>query len=422
MLPVCRHDDYLYQTPSLDLQIEEVSPLLEDLRVLHNEFHDCFQRSETRENLFRYACGQLSPLARKSIEPIALAVENGNVRAIQSAISESPWDEGLFLKKYHQLVSQDLGSPEGVVIFDESGTLKKGKESAGVARQYSGTIGKVDNCQVGVHAAYASASGYCFLDKRLFLPEIWFSREYSQRRQKCRIPKELTFQTKPQLALEMLTALDSPQILLFKYVLGDSIYGNSPEFIDGVEALDKIYLVAVASDTQFWEKPPTTFEKDYIWKGKVRTKTILKNKTPPPKSLMEMAQALNSHFWYRRKASEGTKGPIEYEFHRKRITLAKNGLPWKTVWLLIKRTLGKEPEYSFYISNAPSTVKLATLVWLSGMRWPIEQCFGEAKAELGMDHYEVRKFTGWHHHMLITMLSHFFLWHLKIKWEKKHLP
>ncbi len=132
-------------------------------------------------------------------------------------------------------------------------------------------------------------------------------------------------------------------------------------------------------------------------------------------SVSKIARNLNDFFWYRRKVSEGTKGPIEYEFSKKEVILSKDGLPWKTVWLIMKRTVGRNPIYSFYISNTPRSTRLKTFVWLSGIRWAIEQCFEETKTELGMDQYEVKKFAGWNHHMLTCMLAHFFLWHLKIR-------
>jgi hypothetical protein len=138
-----------------------------------------------------------------------------------------------------------------------------------------------------------------------------------------------------------------------------------------------------------------------------------------PCPVAAVAARLPASSWYRRKVSEGTKGPIEYEFARKRVTLCKEGLPERTVWLVIKRTLGTNASYSYYISNAPVSTPLRTFVWLSGVRWAIEQCFEEGKTELGMDHYEVRKYPGWHHHMLTTMLAHFFLWHLKLHLGKK---
>src|SRR5207245_3654044 len=138
-----------------------------------------------------------------------------------------------------------------------------------------------------------------------------------------------------------------------------------------------------------------------------------------PCTVMAVAASLPASRWYRRTVSEGTKGPIIYEFARQRITLCKDGLPERAVWLVLKRTIGVEPTYTYYISNAPVSTPLRTLVWLSSVRWAIEQCFEEGKTELGMDHYEGRKYTGWHHHMLMTMLAHFFLWHLKLRLGKK---
>ena len=132
-----------------------------------------------------------------------------------------------------------------------------------------------------------------------------------------------------------------------------------------------------------------------------------------------LAARLPASRWYRRKVSEGTKGPIEYEFARQRVTLSKGGLPDRTVWLVIKRTLGAEPRYTYAISNAPRSTPLSTFVWLSGRRWAIEQCFEECKGEVGMAHYEVRKYAGWHHHMRMSMLAHFFLWQLKLRMGKK---
>jgi len=140
---------------------------------------------------------------------------------------------------------------------------------------------------------------------------------------------------------------------------------------------------------------------------------------PDPSTVAALAARLPASSWYRRKVSEGTKGPIEYEFARKRVTLCQDGLPERTVWLVIKRTLGAEPSYSYYMSNAPVSTPLRIFVWLSGVRWAVEQCFEEGKTERGMAHYEVRRYPGWHHHILTTMLAHFFLWRLKARLGKK---
>ena len=133
-----------------------------------------------------------------------------------------------------------------------------------------------------------------------------------------------------------------------------------------------------------------------------------------PCTVAALAAGLPASRWYRRKVSEGTQGPLVYECARQRVTLCKAGLPERTVWLVIRRTLGAGPAYAYYSSNAPVSPPFHTLVWLSGLRWAIEQCFEESKTELGMAHYEVRQYVGWHHHMLTTMLAHCFLWHLKL--------
>lgn len=202
--------------------------------------------------------------------------------------------------------------------------------------------------------------------------------------------------------------------------VADSIYGVSPEFIGAVENLPGItYFVSIPKKTLCWLKRPMTLSKRYRWGGKVRTKTVLADTDSKPGSVSDLAKNINDYFWYRRQVSEGAKGPIVYEFTRRRVILSASGLPEKTVWLLIRRTIGDNPQYSYFISNAPRSTRLKALVWLSGLRWAIEQCFEEAKTELGMDHYEVRKFMGWHHHILTCIMAHFFLWHLKIRLGKK---
>jgi SRSO17 transposase len=420
MLPAIRGEEYLYPVPKFDLKVRDVEEFSNELKGFHEQFHDCFLRSESRGHFLNYMSGQFSDLDRKSIEPIALALKDCNVRSMQRFVSDAPWDDDKIGNKYRTLVNEDLGRPDGALIFDESSFVKKGDDSIGVARQYCGSLGKVENCQVGVFAGYVSESGYALVDKRLFMPEKWFTEEYAERRQKCNLPEDVVFKTKPELAAKMLQALRAEHVLPFKYVLADSLYGMSPEFIGAVEALpDVTYSVQVAKSTQVWLQRPMTITHHYRWGGKTRTKTVLVDAEGDPIRLDKLAVNINSYFWYRRKVSEGTKGPIVYEFTRRRVLLSGEGLPKKTVWLLIRRTLGDKPEYSYFISNAQSAVRFRTLIWLSGLRWAIEQCFEETKTELGMDHYEVRKYMGWHHHILTCMMAHFFLWHLKIRMGKK---
>ncbi len=235
-----------------------------------------------------------------------------------------------------------------------------------------------------------------------------------------KIPQDLQFKTKPQLAVELFREVSEEKVIPFRFVVADTIYGNSPEFIETIENVTgATYFVSRPHDTLCWMKRPVTIKKEYRYKGEVRSKRVVDTKEKSPISFETIAKNLNSYFWYRRRVSEGTKGPIEYEFTKRRVILSANGLPGKEVWLIIRRTLDKEPLYSYYSSNASLSTRLKTFVWLSGVRWAIEQCFEETKTELGMDHYEVRKLPGWVHHMITCMLAHFFLWHTKLRLGKK---
>ena len=177
---------------------------------------------------------------------------------------------------YHQLVAEEMGDPEGVLMFDETGFVKKGKDSVGVARQYCGTLGKVENCQVGVFAGYASRQGYALVDKRLFLPEAWWTDAYAARRTRCNVPDELTFQSKPQLAAAMLQAIAHEGLLPFKYVVADCLYGNSPDFLDAVDACVGRHDVRGDPVGDALLAPaPRTADKSYTYKGEVRAKRVV---------------------------------------------------------------------------------------------------------------------------------------------------
>ena len=420
MLPGNRQNEYEFLVPIFDLNKKDIENFLDELAGFHLNFEDCFYRSESRGHFYRYMVGQFSELERKSIEPIALNVKDGKVRAMQRFISDAPWKDAKIMYRYRHMINEDLGSPNGAIIVDETGFTKKGADSIGVARQYCGSVGKVENCQVGVFAAYVSLRGYALMDKRLYIPEKWFDASFEEKRKKCQLPETIEFKTKPQLAIDMLNDIAQENVVPFKYVLADAVYGSNLPFIETVEGLVNVtYFVSVPSDTLCWPKHPVTVKKNYRYKGQRRTKTVLAPDENHPISVSELAQTIHDYFWYRRTVSEGTKGPITYEFTKRRVVLSTQGLPQKTVWLIIKRTLGPHPEYWYYISNAPVSTRLKTFVWLSGLRWAIEPCYEETKTELGMDHYEVRKFKGWHHHILVCMLAHFFLWHLKIRLGKK---
>ena len=270
MLPEIRFQDEHYEIPKFDVESREINNFIDELKGFHEEFRDFFSRQEPRDNFFQYMVGQFSQIERKSIEPIALSVENAKVRAMQFFVSDVIWEDNKIMLKYRNLVNDDMGDPNSVLIFDETGFLKKGSDSAGVAKQYCGSVGKVDNCQVGVFASYASRNGYCLIGHRLFVPEKWFTNEYEERREKCKFPSDLYFKTKPQLAVELFKEIYQQNVLPFKYVVADSIYGNSPEFIDAVDNIAGVtYFVSMAYDTLCWLKKPITITRQYKYKGKI---------------------------------------------------------------------------------------------------------------------------------------------------------
>jgi hypothetical protein len=246
----------------------------------------------------------------------------------------------------------------------ETGCGKKGKDSVGVARQSCGLLGKVEHCQVEVFAGYASRHGYALVDQRLCLPEVWWTDAYATRRTRGYVPDGLTLQSKPQLAAAMRQALVRTGLLPCKYLVADCLYGNRPDCLDAVEACVGVTaFVAIPADTRCWLQAPRTEDKTYTYKGAVRSKRVVVGGAPEPCPVAAVAASLPASRWYRRTVSEGTTGPITYECARQRVTLCKEGLPERPVWLVIKRTVGVAPAYSYYISHAPASTPLRTCVW-----------------------------------------------------------
>ncbi len=421
MLPQYQHDNHLFTIPTFHINRTHVQEFVSELATFHQAFATCFVRPEPRTQFYHYMVGQFSHLERKSIEPIAVNVLGKElVRAMQRMVSDAVWDEPKLLGTYHAMVGDELGESDGVVMFDESGFVKKGTASAGVARQYCGTIGKVENCQVGVFMGYASRKGYALADTRLYLPKTWCGGSHAAKRRQCGLPANVTFQTKPQQAAAMLLNCYRNKTLPFKYIVADTVYGNNQDFIDAADqCIGTTYFVSMPATTACWLQSPRIITKKVRAHGTVRTKRVVKTPHPPTVTFEQFAENLHEHFWCPRTVSEGAKGPITYEVARRRVTLMKDDLPWKTVWLIVKRTIDEEPTYYFSISNASSCARLRLFVWLSGVRWAIEQCFEETKHELGMAQYEVRKYAGWWHHILTCMLAHFFLWHLKLRFVEE---
>ena len=411
--------------PSRPLASRQVETLLDKLTAFHRLFHPVFQRREQHHWSAVYLCGQLSNLERKTMEPIILALVGANpnaVRALQQFIGQGTWASQVLVLEQQRRIAEWLGDRQGIVIVDGSGFPKQGNDSVGVARQYCGHLGKIANCQEGVFLVYASALGYAFLDCRLYLPADWFGDDYRERWKKCGIPKDIAFQTEPELATQMLQGLAARGVIPFRWVAFDAHFGQNSAFLDSVAALDKWYFAEVPADTRVWLRTPPVEPPGPSLRGAPRKHPRVALHAPRPQSVHDLAKYLPQSNWKRYTIQEGSKGPVVADFAFLRVTLVRNELPGARVWLVIRKNSGVELDVKFHVSNAPATCPLRDLVRLGGWRWPIETLLEEGKGEVGMDHYETRTCVGWHHHMAHVFLAHVFLVHLLLQFKKNSRP
>jgi SRSO17 transposase len=404
----------------------DAETMAEALVAYHAQFHDLFARREQREWSAFYLHGQLSALERKTVEPMVLAFKGDDraaVRAVQQFLGEGAWDDTAILARREALVAEDLGAPDGLLIADGSGFPKQGTHSVGVARQYCGHVGKIANSQQGVFLAYASAQGCTFVDRRLYMPAAWFDDEHAPKRARCGVPSLLRFRTEPALALAMIRGVLARGVLPVRWVLADETYGADAKFLDGVAALARWYFVEVPVITRAWVGPIAVEPPGQGPMGRPRTRARVRPGTPKPQEVRDIAAALSPQAWRRYVIKEGAKGALAADFAFVRVTRAhRGGRPGAAAWLVIRRGLtldadGKRP-HKYFLTNAPADRAREELARLSGARWPIEVAFEEAKGELGMDHYEVRTWRGWHHHMTQTFLAHHLLLRLRVRGEK----
>lgn len=390
--------------------------MAEALVAYHAQFHDLFARREQREWSAFYLRGQLSDLERKTVEPMVLALKGDDraaVRAVQQFLGEGAWDDARILARRETLVAEDLGTPDGMLIVDGSGFPKQGTHSVGVARQYCGHVGKIANCQHGVFLAYASRAGCTFLDRRLYMPEDWFDDAHAAERVRCGVPADLRFQTEPALGLAMVRGVIERGVLPVRWVLADETYGADPKFLDGVAVLGTWYFVEVPVSTRVWVGTVAVEPPGQGPMGRPRTQARAAAGTPKPQQVRDLAAALPATAWRRYTIKAGAKGEIAADFAFLRVTRTRRGgRPGPepaAAWAVFRRGLGDAPETKIFLTNAPASCPTRELARVSGMRWPIEIAFAEAKGEVGMDHYEVRTWRGWHHHMTQTFLAHHFL-------------
>jgi SRSO17 transposase len=403
--------------PECNLLPGDVEQFVEELAAYFDLFESALRRPEQVKWGEAYLNGLLGDLARKTTERIALDLGH-NVRDLQHFIGQSQWPIEPVLDIYQQIVAQTLGEEDGVALIDESGVVKQGEHSVGVGHQYCGSVGKVANSQNGVYLGYVSRKGYSLIAGRLFMLEQWFDDEHAEKRQACGVPEDLTSETKPQIALDLLQEALDRGGLPFQWVAADALYGDSPAFRDGVAAMGKWYFTEIACSTLIWRRRPAVYVPLWSGRGKRPTKLQLRTPTNHPLRVDSVVARIPKTSWTRATIKEGSKGPLVCDFAFLRVTEARGGLPGPEVWLVIRRNVDDPTEVKFYFSNALSDIPLAELVRVSGMRWPIESIFEEGKGEVGFDHYETRSWLGWHHHMVLSFLAHHFLVRLRVRFKE----
>lgn len=346
------------------------------LKEIGYRFGSRFARSESREQALSYVRGLLSPVERKNSWQLAEALGEATPYRIQHLLSRALWEADAARDDLQQYVIDHLADPEAILVVDETGFLKKGRYSAGVARQYSGTAGRVENCQMGVFLAYSSVHGQTLVDRELYLPKEWTDDE--ARCAQAGVPAEQSFATKPQLARQMFErAFDAG--IPAGWVTGDSVYGDDRRLRLWLEEQERAYVLAVSG-------------KEYLWMGfrQVRVKELL--------------AGLPDDGWIRLSAGAGSKGPRWYDW-----LLIPINRPLQEGWgraLLVRRHLDDLSELTAFVVFAPEATPLETMVRVAGSRWTIEVALEAAKGEVGLDHYEVRSWTGWYRHITLAMWAH----------------
>jgi SRSO17 transposase len=394
----------------LGMDAEQIRQLKPQLRRYLARFDDCFDRRDTRGYLPVYVEGQLSDLPRKSVEPIALKA-GVPVRTLQEFLSQYRWDEDRLRDRLQALVATEHASPRSIGIIDDTSFVKKGDKTPGVHHQYCGTVGKQENCMVTVHLGYAADDFHCLLDGELFLPEKW-----SADRARCRaagIADEVVYRPKTEIALELYDRARA-QGIHFEWLTFDEWYGAQPPFLRALDRRQQKFVAEVHKRFGAWiERPRLTWRRyrrgrvgrfrpmPRLLAGSRQTCSVEKFLTHP---------ILREQPWQRWRVKDGVQGPFIWEVKQTWIyPKDAAGLPDRPYHLLIARDVRKPEETKYFVSNAPPDTSVQQLLLVAFSRWRIERCFEDDKGEVGLDHYEGRRYVGLKRHLLLSAVSYLFL-------------
>jgi SRSO17 transposase len=354
-----------------------------DLDALHARLGPRFGRAEPRSRVRAYIESLLGPVERKNGWQLAEQAGEPTPTGMQRLLAGAKWNADAVRDDLRAYVMEHLADPEAVLIVDETGFLKKGTKSVGVQRQYSGTAGRIDNCQIGVFLAYAAPQGRAFLDRELYLPKEWAND--AARREEAGVPEETAFQTKPALARAMLARAFAAGVPA-AWVTGDEVYGRDRRLRLWLEEQGRPFVLAVATNEPLWART---------------------ERGPQQLGAAMIAAALPAEAWVRHSAGEGSKGPRVYDWAW--VRLARWPVPGWAHWLLVRRSLDDPTALAYYVVFGPAGTPLEALVRVAGTRWAIEEGFEIAKGEVGLDHYEVRRWDGWYRHITLALLAQAFL-------------
>jgi len=390
----------------LDPRIPE--GMLDRLEGFVNPFAAIMESPEQQHHLWEYVAGLFSDVKRKNAETIAYFHDQDR-QALQKFVGQSLWDDGLLIRELSRQVGAELGESDGVLVFDPSGFKKQGKESVGVARQWCGRLGKIDNCQVGIYLGYVSRKEHALVDVRLYLNKEWAKDQ--RRRKKCGVPAEIRFRTRHALALEMLA--EHKTTLPHAWIAGDDEMGRSSAFRRDLRALGEQYLLAVPSNTlvRDLEAPPP----EYRGRG------------PRPQVPFVRAdrwrEALPKKAWTTIDVRDGARGPLAVQAVKTRIQAKtdrrRNG-PEETLVILREEQSDGTMKHDYYLSNAPPGTALSEFARVAKAEHRIEECLGRAKSDAGLAQYQVRNWIGWHHHQTLSLLAAWFLTQEDLRGKKIH--
>ena len=365
--------------------VETIQQWTDELEQLHSRIAPRFRRAEPRRRALGYLKGLLATVERKNGWHLAELIGEATPDGVQRLLNAADWDGDAVRDDLRQYMVEHLGADAGMLIVDETGFLKKGTHSAGVKRQYSGTAGRIENCQIGVFLCYASERGSAFIDRELYVPQEWADDE--ARRSEAALPKEIGFATKPQLARAMLERAFAAEVPC-AWVIGDAIYGGDRRLRRFLEEAEQPFVLAVPSNEPLWSGGPTHMAAE------------------------EIVARVEPGAWQRLSAGDGAKGPRLYDWARAdlwRLQMTPEEQSWGH-YLLVRRSIEDPTEVAHYVVFARrAEASLERLARVAGMRWHSESCFESAKGECGLDEYEVRRWDAWDRHMTLALLAHAFL-------------